>query len=285
MTDPTVTTLQICFMAALGIFALTAIARSSRARRSSAEPPPLPTGRVASWPYLSLDLLWMGFIFITFFTLSISTASLTPANSEPAISANGLIQSILLQGVLAGMTVVVMVWRIRPAAWLGLRWPAWKQVLWIGPAGVAAMWLLSYVLFTVGYMQWMDSLGVESTQDSVKVLQTTRDPLVLALMAAAAVIVAPLCEEIVFRGYLYPAAKKFAGPWVAGACSALVFAAAHGSLAPLIPLFFFGGLLVLSYERTGSLWAPVAMHCCFNSATVVIQFLARCYDIPLTPNL
>jgi membrane protease YdiL (CAAX protease family) len=46
-------------------------------------------------------------------------------------------------------------------------------------------------------------------------------------------------------------------------------------------LFLFGGLLVLLYEKTGSLWAPVSVHFCFNSATVVVQFLARHFGIPL----
>ena len=145
------------------------------------------------------------------------------------------------------------------------------------------MWLLSVGLSAVGYMKWMESFGVEQMQESVKLLQTTNDPLTLGLMAVAAMLAAPLCEEIVFRGYLYPAAKKFAGPWVAGLCSALVFAAAHNSLAPLLPLFCFGCLLVLAYELTGSLWAPVALHFCFNSATVVIQIVARIYDIHLDP--
>jgi membrane protease YdiL (CAAX protease family) len=285
MTDPTVTILQSCFAGALGMFALWAIAKSVLARRALAEPPPLPVGRVAVWPYLTLDLLWMGFIVGTFFVLSIGNANLAAGKSELAISAQGLIISICFQLILASMTCVVMLWRIRPIAWLGLRWPAWKWVLLIAPASVAAMWLFSGTLFAAGYMQWLQSLGVEQMQDSVKLLQTTNDPLILALMAAAAVLVAPLCEELIFRGYLYPVAKKFAGPWVAGVFSALVFAAAHGSLAPLLPLLFFGCLLVIAYERSGSLWAPIAMHFCFNSATVAIQTIARICHLPLSQNL
>ncbi len=307
MTDPTVITLQLCFSGALGLFALTAITKAVMARRPAptltdagaafgvaadhplgpptALPPPLPTGRVVTWPYVTVDLLWAGFIFLTFFALSVGTARLAATKTELAINAQGLLQSIGFQLVFAGLTVGVMVWRIRPMAWLGLRWAGWKWVFLIAPGGVAAMWLLSAALYAAGYMQWMNSLGVEPMQDSVKLLQTTQDPFTLALMAVAAVLVAPLCEEIVFRGYLYPAAKKFAGPWVAGACTALVFAAAHGSLAPLIPLFFFGCLLVLAYEGTGSLWAPIAMHFCFNSATVAIQAIARICHLPLSPDL
>ena len=132
-----------------------------------------------------------------------------------------------------------------------------------------------------GFMEWIESLGVETVQDTVKLLQESSDPLILGLMAFAAVVAAPLCEEIVFRGYFYPVAKKFAGPWAAGICSALVFAAAHGNLAALLPLFIFGCLLVFIYEKTGSLWAPIAVHFCFNGATVIIQMAARYYNLPL----
>lgn len=284
MTNPTVITLQVCFLGALGMFALTALARAVAARRTAGTPPPMPVGRVATWPYLALDLVWMGFLFLTFYSLSIGTARLMATQTELTISPLGLLQTIGFHLVLAGMTGAVMVWRIGPLAWLGLRWPGWRWVLLIAPAGVAAMWLFGGLLSVTGYLTWLKSLGVDGLQDSVKLLQTTRDPLTLALMAVAATVAAPLCEEIVFRGYLYPAAKKFAGPWVAGICSALVFAAAHNSLAPLLPLFYFGCLLVLAYELTGSLWAPIAMHFCFNTATVVIQVVARAYDIPLIPN-
>ena len=130
-------------------------------------------------------------------------------------------------------------------------------------------------------MEWISSFGVETVQDTVKLLQNSDDPRILALMGFAAVVAAPLCEEIVFRGYLYPAAKKFNGPWVAGICSSLVFAGAHGNLAALLPLFIFGCVLVVVYEKTGSIWAPIAVHCCFNIATVITQLLDRYHHVPL----
>lgn len=244
----------------------------------SPSPPP---GKVAVWPYRWFDLAWMGFIVFLFALLSLSNAIHTENRGEVTITANGLVESIGFQLVVAGVTVFLVAWRIRPIEWLGLRWAGWRWALLIGPAAVLGMWFFSAGIYLAGYLKWMEALGVESTQESVKLLQKTTDPLVLGLMALAAVVVAPLCEEVVFRGYLYPAAKRFAGPWVAGAASALVFAAAHGSLAPLLPLFVFGALLVLAYELTGSLWAPIAMHFCFNGATVAIQMAVRLSGIEL----
>jgi membrane protease YdiL (CAAX protease family) len=128
----------------------------------------------------------------------------------------------------------------------------------------------------------MDRLGVEKVQQTVTIFQEEKDIVVLVLMAIAAALVAPVCEEIVFRGYLYPVAKKFSGPWVAALCTALIFSAAHGSFSALLPLFAFGLLLVALYEFTGSLWAPMAVHFLFNGATVAVQLYARYAEIPLT---
>jgi membrane protease YdiL (CAAX protease family) len=99
-------------------------------------------------------------------------------------------------------------------------------------------------------------------------------------MSITAVIVAPLCEEVVFRGYIYPTLKKFNGIWIAALVSALIFSAAHGSLAALLPLFIFGVVLVFLYERTGSIWAPIGAHFLFNAATVTVQLLMRFGYIP-----
>ena len=53
------------------------------------------------------------------------------------------------------------------------------------------MWLISGGLQVSGYLKWMESLGAETTQDTVKLLRETKDPQVLGLMAFAAVVAAP----------------------------------------------------------------------------------------------
>ncbi len=233
--------------------------------------------------YRKIDFLWLGFIFLVFASLAIAGAKMPEAPPDKKIVAADLITSIGFQLFLAGATLGVMIWRVRPATWLGLHWKKWPWVLLIAPVTVVSMWAVMAGLQAAGYMKWMESLGGETVQDAVRLLQNSNDPVILGLMGFAAVFVAPVCEEIIFRGYFYPAAKKFAGPWVAAICSALVFAAAHGNLAALLPLFILALVLVVLYEKTGSLWAPIGVHFCFNGATVLIQVLARAYDIPLDP--
>jgi len=306
MTDPTALVLTVSFAAAMGIFILGAVLRClwreskpavaeenlateivgsfDRALISRAEPPPLPLRGIPIGIYNRADLIGIALIYLIFSSLIINAVQ-TPKQAEMALHPGSLIVSIGLQFMIAGIAVVMVYRRIHPIAWLGLRWPQWPWVFLIAPGTVIAMWLVFWLLQLGGYMRWIESLGVETMQDSVKLLQTSDDHLILGLMAFAAVIVAPLCEEIVFRGYLYAASKKFAGPWVAAIFSALVFASAHGSLAALLPLFIFGLVLTFAYEKTGSLWAPIAIHFCFNGATVAIQLAARALNFPLDPTL
>ena len=91
----------------------------------------------------------------------------------------------------------------------------------------------------------------------------------IAVICFSAAIAAPIVEELIFRGYLYPIMKKYTGAWFALISSSLLFGIIHVSLVPLIPLALFGAILVLLYEYTEAIWTPIIAHCIFNTATLV----------------
>ena len=94
----------------------------------------------------------------------------------------------------------------------------------------------------------------------------------VATILVAGVIVAPLCEEFLFRGFLYGVGKRFLGPAPAGFLSAILFAAFHLNLASLASLFILAVCFTLAYERTGSLLVPICMHALFNFANLFFIF-------------
>lgn len=246
--------------------------------------PPLPLGKVPVWFYQPLDLVSATLVFGVFFALALASAN-TSDKAALSMAPTTLMLNIGFQLLIAGLVCAWAGRQVGCMTWLGLRWPAWRWIVLIAPASVAFMWAVFGGLQISGYLQWMESLGLNTVQDTVQLLQKSENPLALALMAFAAMVVAPLCEEIVFRGYFYPVMKKFAGAWPAALSASLVFAAAHGNLTALLPLWIFGVLLVFLYEKTGSLWAPIAVHCCFNSATVLTQFAIRYFHLTLdTPS-
>lgn len=90
-------------------------------------------------------------------------------------------------------------------------------------------------------------------------------------MLLQSALLAPICEELFFRGYLMGAFAK-AGRGKAIAAAALLFAAAHGVDAAFLPRFVFGCLLGCAARRTGSIFAPMLMHGCYNAAVLLVSF-------------
>lgn len=253
---------------------------TAKSKLGAVAPPPLPLGKVQTWYYRPADLLGLAGICGVFFLMAMMGAFVSELEGTPSVSVEGVVVSIGFQLFMAAVAVAIVVMRVNPVRWLGLAWKQWPLCIALAPVTVVVMWVIFAGVYAVGWMDLLEKLGVEQVQDTVIIFQEEKDMVVVGLMAFAAMIVAPICEEIVFRGYLYPVTKKFTGPWVAGIATALIFSSAHGSVSALLPLFIFGMVLVALYEFTGSIWAPMAVHFLFNSATVVIQMLVRFGYIP-----
>jgi len=90
---------------------------------------------------------------------------------------------------------------------------------------------------------------------------------------AATVVLAPVFEEIIFRGLLYGSLRARFGVAPSIIVSALIFAVAHGyGAAGFASVFFSGALWAWSYERTRSVLPAIAAHMA-NNASVGITLL------------
>ncbi len=105
-----------------------------------------------------------------------------------------------------------------------------------------------------------------------------------AILVVALVIVAPIAEEIFFRGVVYNAWLREYGPTRALSGSAVLFGFIHGSVFLFVPILALGVVLALVYRRTGSLPAAIALHAGFNGITVALGLLVRfgILDLPIT---
>jgi membrane protease YdiL (CAAX protease family) len=283
------------FGLAVGLMAAGAAVGLLKMRRRLAEMadgmPPAPPewpgrlGKVAPPALTPVDLAGVLMVAAIYFGFHMAMLHAPPLSDDtPALTLADIVASVATQVVIAGAVVVIVAPRCNPIRFFGLRWKNWQWAFLIGPAATFLVLAVFGAMESVGYSKWMgEHLQSEPLQRSVEVLRESRDPLLLVAMALTAVLVAPVCEEIVFRGYVYPVVKHFGGPWLAAVGSALLFASAHSHAVGLLPLFFLGLLLVAAYELTGSLWASIAVHACFNAFTVGITFVQRLYDIPF-PN-
>ena len=84
-------------------------------------------------------------------------------------------------------------------------------------------------------------------------------------------VLAPICEELFFRGYLMGVFTRF-GRGRAIVFSALLFSLAHGVDMAFLPRALTGALLGAMTMRTGSLFAAMLVHGCYNIAIILINF-------------
>lgn len=90
-------------------------------------------------------------------------------------------------------------------------------------------------------------------------------------MLVKSALIAPICEELFFRGYL-TAVLRASGTKGATLIAALFFALAHGVDAALLPRFAMGLLLGALAVRVDSLLAAVVVHACYNLTILVLSF-------------
>ena len=107
-------------------------------------------------------------------------------------------------------------------------------------------------------------------QAAVTLLTNAKSWWMQIYLGVFAVVLAPVAEEFIFRGVLYPFVKQAGSPrWAFLGVNAL-FALIHLDAETLVPLFAFALALTWLYERTGSLWAPISAHALFNAANLVV---------------
>ena len=152
----------------------------------------------------------------------------------------------------------------------------WRRALLLGL--VAAL-----VFLPVGWgLQWASVSVMErfhlhpQEQGAVEILRASEGLLNRFFLGVAAILIAPVGEELLFRGILYPAIKQSGFPRLALWGTSLAFGAIHLNLAIFVPLTVLALVLAWLYEKTGNLIAPAMAHSCFNA----INFLWL-YAVPL----
>jgi membrane protease YdiL (CAAX protease family) len=147
-----------------------------------------------------------------------------------------------------------------------------SRALVVGAVAGAMTLPLAWVLTWVS-AELMRACFIEpSPQEAVSSLQASQGWMQRLSMSLMTVMVAPMAEEVMFRGILYPILKQRIPPWLAILATSLLFGAIHQNLMLFVPLSLFSVILVWLYEHTGNLLAPIAAHSMFNLANVVVLF-------------
>ncbi len=150
----------------------------------------------------------------------------------------------------------------RPAPWqFGLRGTR---------AGAFVGWtVVAFVAFLAFGFAYSELVNVGSQQELPDELGADNGVLALCAAAFLVTVVAPVAEEVFFRGYVFGALRNWKGMWVGALLTGLIFGAIHAGSAPdplYLPLLaVFGFILCLLYVKTRSLYPCIALHAINNS--------------------
>jgi len=234
---------------------------------------------------------WLGLlvvVIIYFISMSLGVVLL---NLYPALMGWGPVQADtwLSSSTSAQFAYVFAV----EAITIGLLWffmrmvkIGWSQIGLIRPKlkyfGVALLAYGPYFVLnaaaTLGAVALFDLDAGQAQQTGFEAVRSTSD---LALTFVSLVILPPLVEEIVMRGFLFSSLKRNLTVVRATIVTSVVFAIAHlqfGSGAPLLwvaAIDTFVLSLVLCYlrQKTGNLWAGIGLHAIKNGLAFTVLFL------------
>ena len=143
--------------------------------------------------------------------------------------------------------------RVRPAV-------GWTLVAWV-----------AFVVFTVA---WSQALGITENDDLPQELGVDDSNVALVFVAILVCVLAPIAEELFFRGFCFTALRRRLGMWPAAAATGIIFGAIHlggTEVEFVVPLMVFGFLLCLLYVRTGSIVPCIVLHALNNSLALGVS--------------
>jgi len=123
----------------------------------------------------------------------------------------------------------------------------------------------------------LTSLGIGLQADTImNAFQQIETPVWFMLTG---MVVAPLVEETVFRGYIFAGFRKKYGWKVALLISSIGFALMHLQPSALFPTFILGAMLGYIYHKSNSLWPGIILHFLVNA-----MGLCSAYALTQWPN-
>lgn len=151
-----------------------------------------------------------------------------------------------------------------------VRRQAWNYVFWTGFTTLLLA-LPVLALTSAGWNLILRAVGLpDAPQDLIAIFGAVKSPVVLIAMILVATVVAPINEELLFRGVIYRFFRQRFGRAIAFVVSGSLFGLLHGNWAGFVPLAVLGIALAIAYEHSGDIRVPIVAHGLFNLNTTVV---------------
>jgi membrane protease YdiL (CAAX protease family) len=216
----------------------------------------------ASVPWSVRDVVFgLGFLVVWWlvFGFSVGILQLAQINIDP--------------GVLVGLAEMLL---LLPVWWFAIRkyHVGWDTVglrdFRTQALGVGCGLMIASSLFNVVYSAIISQFGLESNQNLAPLLAGLDTPVWLLI---SGVVVAPVVEEIFFRGFVYAGLRQRFDWKTAAVLSAFLFALVHLQPAMIPPIFILGLIFAYLYHRSQSIWPAIIMHVSTNALALGAAYL------------
>jgi membrane protease YdiL (CAAX protease family) len=215
------------------------------------------------------------------FLLTLPLAAMMAGIDLPLTLFDLTVVTVAQNALLTGLPAYVALIRYGlPASSLGLRAGGLRRHLGLGviasalaiPLAIAGEHVAVYLLGLVeGPQQATLRVVAEHMDDPlIPVLEAVAGPTPMIWLFVLLAVIAPIGEEVFFRGFVYGGLRARWGVPVAALVSAGFFAAVHMQLVHGFPIFLLGLLLAVVYERSGSL-VPVMVTHGLNNVIAVLS--------------
>ncbi len=150
------------------------------------------------------------------------------------------------------------------------RLPSWTDI------GLAPLGFIAYALLTAALLYiattYIPGFPVDQVQEVGFKSLTNRTEMLLAF--ATLVVVAPIAEEVLFRGYLYGKLRKYTPLIPSILVTSLLFGAVHMQWNVGLDTFALSIVLCCLREVSGSIWAGVLLHMAKNAVAFYLLFIS-----------
>ena len=237
------------------------------------EPPQTEYIRPATWGDLFLYLFGgLGLLLLTTFIASFFIREMNETATFITIFLNFL--------CLTGSVVGFGIWRHKLSLRsMGLLIPAKKILLYAGLGSVLAVVALLPRLMAASvfvFLEWVINGDISSLTMREDLFTTGLDTWYgILIMLVGVGVLAPIAEELFFRGLLYDWFRQKAGVVWAVILSSVLFGFAHfDSMIVVASALVMGVIMAIAYEKTKSLWITIFMHIATNTGAMLLVVIS-----------
>lgn len=153
------------------------------------------------------------------------------------------------------------------------RWPSWLDLAY-GVLGVLAVMIIAWLmtLLVGAAIPW---LGMSASQVIGQATQLSSGDILIAFILL--VVIAPVSEEIIFRGWMYGKLRrlhKTEKAMLSIIIVSVLFGFVHGQAAVGVVMFIMSIIMCILRERTGAIWAGVFVHILKNGIALFLLFIS-----------